>query len=358
MASAVLGKVSPTPKGEYVSTQDYDRLDVVTYDGYPYLAKSNVPSGNLPTDELYWMPLLTGLDFAPGGYGLGEQTSNLIDNNTLLSSVTKGGMYYWPSYNTDPDKPFNAGELLVIPRAGAGYFDQIAFGKDSTVPKVKIRQCLNVGSWSAWEDWSPSAFAPSGYGYGGSVPYVSVSDMWTDSSYNTALNGLLSGMADGEAKQIRIPFIDGTTTLGTVYRAADGYATVVCYGYGSYGFIARKNKYNGYWTDWEWENPPMSLGAEYKTTERYQGNPVYCKLVDCGAMPNSTLKTVYHKCGATHIVRYSAEMKAGAKVFSLPYTLNGVEVCVRTVSDGAISLDSSYNASGFNGYVTIWYTKG
>ncbi|MBQ2044912.1 MAG: hypothetical protein II261_08775, partial [Bacteroidaceae bacterium] len=86
MASAVLGKVSPTPKGEYVSTQDYDRLDVVTYEGYPYLAKSNVPSGNLPTDELYWMPLLTGLDFAPGGYGLGERATYITDLNTAIEN--------------------------------------------------------------------------------------------------------------------------------------------------------------------------------------------------------------------------------------------------------------------------------
>ena len=29
----------------------------------------------------------------------------------------------------------------------------------------------------------------------------------------------------------------------------------------------------------EWENPPMELGVEYRTTERYQGKPVYTKLL-------------------------------------------------------------------------------
>ena len=43
----------------------------------------------------------------------------------------------------------------------------------------------------------------------------------------------------------------------------------------------------------EWINPPMSLGVEYRTTERYTGKPVYIKLVDFGSLPNHTFKTVY-----------------------------------------------------------------
>ena len=32
----------------------------------------------------------------------------------------------------------------------------------------------------------------------------------------------------------------------------------------------------------EWLNPPMLLGVEYRTTERYMGKPVYAKLIDLG----------------------------------------------------------------------------
>ena len=42
----------------------------------------------------------------------------------------------------------------------------------------------------------------------------------------------------------------------------------------------------------EWLNPPMALGIEYRTTERYLGKPVYVKAIDFGAAPNSTLKAV------------------------------------------------------------------
>lgn len=41
----------------------------------------------------------------------------------------------------------------------------------------------------------------------------------------------------------------------------------------------------GTWTEWDINNPPLELGVEYRTTERYLGKPVYCKLIDCGNLP-------------------------------------------------------------------------
>ena len=38
----------------------------------------------------------------------------------------------------------------------------------------------------------------------------------------------------------------------------------------------------------EWVNPPMSLGIEYRTTERWNGKPVYVMALDYGPLPNST----------------------------------------------------------------------
>lgn len=254
MASAVLGKVSPTPKGEYVSTQDYDRLDVVTYEGYPYLAKSNVPSGNLPTDELYWMPLLIGLDFAPGGYGLGVVT---------------------PKDVGAPDNALETGEYVVDdPDGGKGW-------------------------------------------------------LWCDSSnayykHQTLFN-INAGSGDGNR-------------------------------------LSKKRErwmYAGIWQPWEYVNPPMMPGVEYRTTERYWGKPVYCKLVNCGALPDTTEKLVYYADNGVvnHIVRYSGEMFASGDTFSMPYTMNGVEVCVQAIGRTGINLYASYNASGFEAYVTVWYIK-
>lgn len=42
----------------------------------------------------------------------------------------------------------------------------------------------------------------------------------------------------------------------------------------------------------EWLFPPMEVGVEYRTAARYKGKPVYTQLVDFGALPNATAKTV------------------------------------------------------------------
>lgn len=42
------------------------------------------------------------------------------------------------------------------------------------------------------------------------------------------------------------------------------------------------------WTPWEYRCPPLLAGKEYRTTERWQGKPVYTKLLNFGAMPNNS----------------------------------------------------------------------
>lgn len=49
--------------------------------------------------------------------------------------------------------------------------------------------------------------------------------------------------------------------------------------------------HNG-WQPWEYVNPPLTLGVEYRTTERYQGKPVYTMAFSFGALPNATGKEV------------------------------------------------------------------
>lgn len=45
---------------------------------------------------------------------------------------------------------------------------------------------------------------------------------------------------------------------------------------------------NGAWDEeWEWVNPPMLAGQEYRTTERYNGKPVYAQLFEIDSLPNA-----------------------------------------------------------------------
>lgn len=56
------------------------------------------------------------------------------------------------------------------------------------------------------------------------------------------------------------------------------------------GCIATRYYNNGRqaWSPWEWINPPMQLGAEYRTAERYNGKPVYMMALGfTGSLANS-----------------------------------------------------------------------
>lgn len=44
---------------------------------------------------------------------------------------------------------------------------------------------------------------------------------------------------------------------------------------------------NGVFQPWEYEDPELMLGVEYRTTERYNGKPVYTMAVDCKSGPTA-----------------------------------------------------------------------
>jgi hypothetical protein len=46
------------------------------------------------------------------------------------------------------------------------------------------------------------------------------------------------------------------------------------------------------WGEWEWVNPPMAVGVEYRTTERYKNVAIYKKV-------NSNGDVLWRKDGET-----------------------------------------------------------
>ena len=41
--------------------------------------------------------------------------------------------------------------------------------------------------------------------------------------------------------------------------------------------IIYRTKNGDTWNEWEWENPPMQVGVEYRTTKRFNGKPIYTR---------------------------------------------------------------------------------
>ena len=74
-----LGTVAPVPKGEYDASAYYEKLNIVTYQGYSYMAKQSA-HGILPTNNNYWISL-------GGGVKLSD-TILVFDNVAAMKAST------------------------------------------------------------------------------------------------------------------------------------------------------------------------------------------------------------------------------------------------------------------------------
>ena len=122
------------------------------------------------------------------------------------------------------------------------------------------------------------------------------------------------------------------------------------------GSIVTRQKLNGVWQPWEWLNPPMAAGTEYRLTERFRGKPVYCRVVDCGALPNKAQKTVSHGGnGGWYVIRYFGYSPTGTAGWSqaVPY---GANTQLR-ITDKYIYVVTTEDYSAKNLLVALYYTK-
>jgi len=104
-----------------------------------------------------------------------------------------------------------------------------------------------------------------------------------------------------------------------------------------------------------WEHPPMQLGVEYRTTERYLGKPVYAQLVDCGTVPSvGSYKTVEISGAEIRFVEAWAPMRGRTLPF---YNANGIELVVYAGHGYVRIWNYSHNDATTNIYATVKYTK-
>ena len=75
----------------------------------------------------------------------------------------------------------------------------------------------------------------------------------------------------------------------------------------------------------EWINPPMISGVEYKTTQRYMGEPVYCKVVEYtntasfGAADTAKAHNVPHGISNYNRAVFVRGFYGGTSSYPLPY---------------------------------------
>lgn len=204
------------------------------------------------------------------------------------------------------------------------------------------------------------AAAPDGYGLGSE--YSKAVTNWDDAKESGIYRGPApSGIGSG-------------TIIGVTFSDSIGYKVQIIYPDGSQNCSAqREMPVNGIWTAWEWVNPPLYSGVEYRTTERYLGKPVYVKLVNCGSAPSNSLKKFDTGLDYTVIDRRltpTGNMYANSNDnFSIPcestniagenlHIVHGTYVDSNAVRHDAVFIyTTSTTLTGYTVYVVLKYTK-
>ena len=147
--------------------------------------------------------------------------------------------------------------------------------------------------------------APAGFGFGDAVQSIETTS--AEESYETycaKVDTVLDGMPNKTAKLVLAypPAVYGKagTTISLLYKGDANYAVLSNIGsadVGLCGWRMFKLRYPSssspaVWMPFEWENPPMKIGVEYRTTERYDGKPVFVMAVNGGAFPDNSSKII------------------------------------------------------------------
>lgn len=237
-----------------------------------------VQVGARPAD---WLPTANEVGAAPAGYGLGTTAVEILDANTAV----KNGWYKLTSVDiNEAHIPFQYVMLHVI-------------AYDHRYVVQDLYRTINDGTHfrrvmvdSVWGDWinMSSAFAPAGYGYG-DKQYIGIN---SGADFGVVIDNLTASWENCVARQYLLYYPDFyiQSLLVTIYKYDAN--NVLITGHTMNGYGASVKKVGGTWYSAEWENPPMTGGVEYRTTERHEGKVVYTKLINCGNLPNYSTKNV------------------------------------------------------------------
>lgn len=205
--------------------------------------------------------------------------------------------------------------------------------------------------------------APAGFGFGDAVQSIETTS--AEESYETycaKVDAVLDGMPDKTAKLVLAypPAVYGKagTTISLLYKGDANYAVLSNIGSADTALcgwrmikLKKSSSDPSAWQPFEWEHPPMQLGVEYRTIERYQQVPIYTKAVNFGAAPNATSKTVEHGItGFNQCVDVSGIL-GGTNL------IGHKNIVGILVNASQITIEADADLSGSNVYVILKYTK-
>lgn len=214
------------------------------------------------------------------------------------------------------------------------------YTKNYNLKKPEVTDSYNVDDFNENADAIDAALAmkaPAGYGLGTMCKSISsVTDITENGWWVT--NG---DTPDG----------NWWLCLSFTANASDD---VVIYAWNLSGTCsAKRSKSSTGWGPWEWIDPPMALNTEYRTTEKYNYKPVYCKLVKFGAFPNAATKNFDHGISNIALVTewHATNTSSGTNIEKATAVKSIV------VSKTQISVTTEGDGSGWDVQFLLKYTK-
>ena len=198
-------------------------------------------------------------------------------------------------------------------------------------------------------------FAPSGYGLGKERPSI----ITTQAQVN-ALRAF--GLHEYYGTESACECVDGVTQ-GSILTIPTMYAVTQFFfcRYASLGSYLKRtsalNVSNG-WDIWEWVNPPMVPGVEYRTTTRVNGKAVYKKADSDGHILCRLDGESDWKYETTHTVKLWENDDPAATFASQTVSLDlsnydGISILYRNQADGAYHLNTGHIPKDTQG--VLWY---
>ena len=181
--------------------------------------------------------------------------------------------------------------------------------------------------------------APAGFGLGS----VAGADKWNGDANALTKQGwyrLESGTTNGVGASASVR-VDGYAETGLTQTA-----------YTRTGFVLQRTCVDGTWGEWEYVNPPVQPGVEYRTTERWYGSSVYTKLVYCGRLATGR-NVIAHNLGC-EIIRCVGTCDRNG----LPYADKDYNGDIGlAVSQNNIVINATSQFNNKVAHVQLWYVK-
>ena len=175
------------------------------------------------------------------------------------------------------------------------------------------------------------------------------------------IESCLSLMSAGEVRHVSIHY-HGRHSITLHKHLSAGYADIEDISYqfaatsSTYYYKRVRSLYSGTWKDWEYVNPPMNEGPEYRTTERFKGYPVYTMLYNMGALANNSYKYKKILADGCKIIRAAVCAQSDAVYVTVPYESEGQRLWYYATETSPV-IYSNFDATAYNAWVQIWYTK-